>query len=141
MPAYTYEMPEKATAIAVLINVCAGLEAERVFGLIDTGSTQSCISQELADKMNLASVKTASFTGMNNEKIVASLYRINISIDNTIPFESVEVGSFIKGDRFEDVIIGMDILSKSDFAVTCKNGRMKFTIEYPPKHDFDFTKM
>ena len=31
MPAYTYEMPEKVTAIAVLINVYAGLEAERVF--------------------------------------------------------------------------------------------------------------
>ena len=91
--------------------------------------------------MNLASVKTASFTGMNNEKIVMNLYRINISIDNTILFENIEVGSFIKGDRFEDIIIGMDILSKSDFAVTSKNGWMKFTIEYPQKHDFDFTKM
>lgn len=40
----------------------------------------------------------------------------------------------------EQMILGMDILSKCDFAITNKNDGTEFTIAYPSKRSLDFTK-
>ena len=67
-------------------------------------------------------------------------YEVNIMIDNTIPCGNIEAGSYHRGEDFYDVIIGMDILSKCDFAITSASGHMVLTMEYPSKRNLDFTK-
>jgi hypothetical protein len=39
-----------------------------------------------------------------------------------------------------DVLIGMDIISSGDFAVTASQGKTKFSFQYPSTHDIDFAK-
>ena len=39
-----------------------------------------------------------------------------------------------------DVLIGMDIISQGDFAITASQGETKFTFQIPSTHDIDFVK-
>ena len=38
-----------------------------------------------------------------------------------------------------DVLIGMDVISMGDFAVTARNGCTKFSFQIPSTHDIDFS--
>ena len=141
MAAYTFnDIPAGANTIGVLVNVYANFTRALVLGIIDTGCSNTCISDELAEKMSLISCGTQPFSVVGGETIDANCYIANITIDNTIPCGDIEVGSYQKADAFYDVIIGMDILSKCDFAITSVNGHMKLTMAYPSKRDLDFTK-
>ena len=39
-----------------------------------------------------------------------------------------------------DVLIGMDVISMGDFAVTARNGCTKFSFQIPSTHDIDFSE-
>jgi len=37
-----------------------------------------------------------------------------------------------------DILIGMDIINKGDFAISNRNGKTMFSFRYPSMTDFDF---
>lgn len=141
MAAYTFDgIPAGATTIGVLVNVYASFVRERVLGIIDTGSSTTCISHELADTMGLQSLGKEPYTDVNNVTEDVDTYNVDITIDDTIHCGVLHVGSYTREKSFYDVIIGMDILSKCDFAITSASGHMVLTMEYPSKRNLDFTK-
>lgn len=141
MAAYTFnDIPAGSLTIGVLVNVYARFTRKLVSGIIDTGCSHTCISEELAEKMSLVSLGKVEYSMVGNVKQKVNHYKVNIVIDNTIPCGDIEAGSYHKGDAFYDVIIGMDILSKCDFAITSASGHMVLTMEYPSKRNLDFTK-
>ena len=141
MAAYTFDgIPAGALTIGILVDVYANFARKCVTGIIDTGCSNTCISEELAGIMELHPCGHTEYTVVGGDKVSVNKYMVNIMIVNTIPCGDIEAGSYHKGSDFYDVIIGMDILSKCDFAVTSANGHMKLTMEYPSKRDLDFTK-
>lgn len=141
MAVYTFnDVPAGSLTIGVLVNVYANFTRKLVSGIIDTGCSHTCISEELAEKMSLISLGKVEYSMVGDAKQKVNCYKANIMIDNTIPCGDIEVGSYHKGDAFYDVIIGMDILSKCDFAITSASGHMVLTMEYPSKRNLDFTK-
>jgi hypothetical protein len=63
-------------------------------------------------------------------------YMIDIHLVNGISFPSLHVteGKFTD----TDVLIGMDIISQGDFAITAPEGKTKFSFQVPSTHDIDF---
>lgn len=141
MAVYTFnDIPEGSLTIGILVNVYANFTRALVMGIMDTGCSHTCISEELAEKMSLPSLGKVPYSVVGGVKQEVDCYEVNIMIDNTIPCGDIDAGSYHKGEDFYDVIIGMDILSKCDFAITSASGHMVLTMEYPSKRNLDFTK-
>lgn len=108
--------------------------------LVDTGANSSCISKRLASACQLrpvSALKMISAHGMS----IAQVYEVSISLPNDTVFSSLSVVE-VEGSRLFDVIIGMDILSKSDFAFSLNNNESCFSMRIPSKKEvIDFTKM
>ena len=103
----------------------------------DTGAMRSVISTEVVKILGLLPVGQAKVYHTNGVSIVKT-YLIDILLPNAIEFSTVLVTEGILGDT--DVLIGMDIISKGDFAVTGSNGKTKFSFQVPSTHDIDFSK-
>ena len=107
--------------------------------LIDTGANRSCISTRLASACRLDYTELANMRSAQG-LITVPIYDVDISLPGGIEFFDIEILEFIGGSDF-DVIIGMDILSQGDIALTNANGEMLFSMRVPPaQNHVDFTK-
>lgn len=103
--------------------------------LWDTGATNSCISQSVVDAcglkpMGMANVHTA------NGPCRSEVYLINLRLPNNVGFRNVRVtNQELLG---APVIIGMDVISQGDFAVTNLNRKTKFSFRFPSRSHIDF---
>ncbi len=105
----------------------------------DTGSTYSCISPEFAEQLNiqpLSDDKLHTSYGIIRSKVYdvdillnkQAVYTIRVAENPNIHKEGV------------DFLIGMDIISEGDFAISTSNGRTSFSFRIPSKGFIDFTK-
>lgn len=112
----------------------------KVKALIDTGANCSCISTRVISACKLqksTSVKLISAQGIS----FSSVYEADITLPNDIKFSDVSVMEIPGGSDF-DVIIGMDILSQCDIALTNAQSDMCFSIRVPPaENHIDFEKI
>ena len=104
--------------------------------LWDTGAMQSMVTQRVVDDLGLpAEGFTKVFHVGGSSKDVPQYY-INLVVLTGFHFPNLQV---VHG-RFPgtDVIIGMDITNRGDFAVSNKNGATSFSFRVPSVADFDF---
>lgn len=65
-------------------------------------------------------------------------YKVNIVLPNNIMVQMVNV---TEGDlNGAQVLIGMDIISLGDFALTHRNNGTVFSFQVPSTHEYDFVK-
>lgn len=103
----------------------------------DTGATSSVVSDRVVQECGLqpfgpAQVHHAQGTAWTEK------YIVSIFLPNNVTMEKVTVTRGIPSGA--DILIGMDIISAGDFAVTNLNGRTKFTFRIPSSADIDFVK-
>ena len=113
-----------------------------VRALWDTGATGSCISQGLARHLGLSAIDMCPVRGVTG--VVNSLvYRIDIllpSMPSSVAMSNVRVTEFMDNGSFE-IIIGMDIITQGDFAISNKDGKTTVSFRVPPSDDpIDFLK-
>lgn len=105
--------------------------------LIDTGAQGSCISRRLASACRLEQISAMKILSAQGESIVP-VYEIDFTLPNNAKFCQIPVME-ISGNKNFDIIIGMDILTKCDFAVSNPNNNLVFTMRTPPeKSPIDF---
>jgi predicted aspartyl protease len=110
---------------------------ENFNGLWDTGATNSAISRNVIDKLGLIPTGMGRVFHAGGESWVSTYY-VNIFLPNKAGIHSLRVTEGkING---ADVLIGMDIISRGDFAVCHRDGKTKFSFQIPSSHDFDFVK-
>lgn len=106
--------------------------------LWDTGSTMTVISEELASKLNLEPVgymmaETAGGRYKSNK------YVVSLSLPNRLNIENVMIASGKLGLGI-DILIGMDIITLGDFAITNYNNKTVFSFRFPSSEVIDFVK-
>lgn len=105
----------------------------------DTGSTYSCISPEFAKQLKLQSLsddKLHTSYGI----IQSKLYDVNVLINKQVVYNvRVAENPNIHKEGI-DFLIGMDIISEGDFAISSYNGETCFSFRIPSKGLIDFTK-
>jgi hypothetical protein len=108
------------------------------FGALwDTGATGSVISEKAVMSLGLKSTGKAIVYHANGRSNV-NTYSINILLPNNVSFRALKVTEGVLEGI--DMLIGMDIISKGDFAVTTSKGRTKFSFQIPSTHDTDYVK-
>lgn len=103
----------------------------------DTGANGSVITEKVAKALKMIPIdvqKVVGIKGFTFEKI----YSIDIYLLNDIKIPAITVSECKKLAGEYDVLIGMDIISKGDFAVSNFNGKTVFTFRVPSKETFDF---
>lgn len=110
--------------------------------LWDTGATASCISDKVATSLGLISTGMKRISGVSGPDVVPT-FIVNIGLPNRVCVKEVEVAqarfSSDKGSNF-DLLIGMDIITLGDFAVTNYRGKTVFSFRTPSMLNIDFVK-
>ena len=93
-----------------------------------TGATNSVITERVVAECNLVPTGQVRLEGINSSHI-ANTYVVSILLHGMVlfPVLTVTEGDFTGAD----VLIGMDIISRGDFAVTNKDGETAFMYRYP----------
>lgn len=105
-------------------------------GIWDTGASMTTISTRIAEELNLIPCGKAVSNTANGKNIV-DLYVVSVELPNNVLIENVQVAS---GNLTEDTdfLIGMDIISQGDFAVTNAENKTVFSYRYPSCETIDY---
>ena len=103
----------------------------------DTGATNTVISEKVVKECNLipTGITKVSTAGGVME---AGVYVIDIILPDNVEINNLIVIEGKLGDT--DVLVGMDIITRGDFAVSNYNGQLRFTYREPSLQPIDFVK-
>lgn len=104
----------------------------------DTGATNTVISEKVIKECNLIPTGIAKVMTANGI-MDAGVYVINITLPDNVEINNLKVTEGKLGDN-TDVLVGMDIITRGDFAVSNYNGQLKFTYREPSMQPIDFVK-
>lgn len=106
----------------------------------DTGSTISCISSEFVMKYNISPKGIAQNVTVIDGKIKSNVYPVEILINNSLymPVDA-SINPVIHSTGI-DFLIGVDIISGCDFAISTDENNICFSLRYPSRGLIDFTK-
>lgn len=104
----------------------------------DTGATNTVISNRVANEMKLIPIGMVTVSTANG---VAEAYKyiISLVLPNKLVIEDIEVTSGNLGEGV-DLLIGMDIISLGDFAITNVNNKTVFSFRFPSCKTVDYCK-
>lgn len=111
------------------------------YGLWDTGATDSVITKSSAEKLGLIPTSKATVNGVHGQKDV-NVYYVNITLNNnniTLDTKVTECEE-LSADHSVGMIIGMNIISQGDFAITNMGGQTVMTFRTPSLQVIDFVK-
>ncbi len=106
--------------------------------LWDTGATSTCVTPNVLASVQLPQVgirQCGDPSGVRNRRVfLGCLY-----LPNQVYFDRIEL---IEVDQIAgaDMLIGMDIISLGDFAITGSQGKTVFSYQYPSQERIDFVQ-
>jgi hypothetical protein len=118
---------------AVKAELIAG--AKKYMGIWDTGATNSVISQKVIDECALKPIGMTMVQSATESKLCET-FLVAFVLPNKVLVPSIRATKGWPGDC--DVLIGMDIISGGDFAVTNYKGKTTFSFRLPSLEEIDF---
>lgn len=144
--AFTKKHPGLARQLLTSCSICEGYATVPKTGaptlmqfraLWDTGATGTVISPKVVADLGLKSVQKSNMTHADGT-VEVDVYVINIRLPNGVGFSMVPVlCSNITGT---DVLIGMDIISQGDFALTNVGKKTVFSFRVPSVETIDYVQ-
>lgn len=111
---------------------------KKFLGIWDTGATHTMITKNVVSECNLAPTGRVMVQTAGGSQQVLT-YFVNIGLPNMVQIPQIRVSEgILDGDA--DVLIGMDIISHGDFAITNKNGETTFSFRIPSITEIDFVR-
>ncbi len=103
----------------------------------DTGATASVITEKIISECGLKPISVAKVHGANGEYLT-EVYLISLLLPNRVGFNVLRVTKGrLPGDC--DMLVGMDVISQGDFAVTNYGQKTCFSFRCPSLERIDFT--
>lgn len=107
--------------------------------LWDTGATGSCICKGLARHLDLTPIDMCNVRGVSGIS-QSNVFLIDILLPSNFTISNVRVSEFLDNGAFE-IIIGMDIITLGDFAISNKDKKTIVSFRTPPANfPIDFIK-
>ena len=110
--------------------------SRRYRSLWDTGATLSMITIRVVEDLNLRTDGNITLRHAGGQAKGVPIFYVNLLLYNNVEITDLRVG--LVDIRDSDVIIGMDIINRGDFAVSNRNGATSFSYRIPSVEDFDF---
>lgn len=106
-------------------------------GLWDTGATGCAITKKVADAIGAIPTGIVRVGSVHGPADVNE-YVVNLHLPNQITISEVEVTELCD-EAGCDVLIGMDVMVRGDFAVSNYGGKTYFTFRVPSMENSDYT--
>ena len=147
--AFTLNEEKCLSSIITPVSIQQAYELCRIYHLVyqqanvralwDTGAESSCISQGLARHLGLKTIDMCQVCSVTDVK-PSPVYMIDILLPSNVTINNVRVSEFLDNGSFE-IIIGMDIITLGDFAVSNKDRKTIVSFRIPPSDNpIDFVK-
>lgn len=104
----------------------------------DTGATNSVITQRVVDTVHLQPVGMTLVQGVHSEEM-SEVYLVNVGLLNGVGVPHIRATKGILATGV-DVLIGMDIITIGDFAITNQGGNTVFSFCAPSHRCLDFVQ-
>ena len=111
--------------------------AKKFVAIWDTGATGTVINQKVINECGLKPIGIAEVSTANDKRL-SSVYFVSIFLPNRVFFPQLRVTEGTISEA--DVLIGMDIITRGDFAVTNSDGRTTFSYRWPSTERIDFVE-
>lgn len=112
----------------------------QVVALWDTGATNTCISQKVVQDLSLIATGKATMTTPSSQSDERSTYLVDIVLPNNVKVnDHVVIDSDIDNQNI-GMLIGMDIITMGDFAVSNFNNQTIFTFRIPSECKTDYVQ-
>jgi len=104
----------------------------------DTAATSTVITPRVIDDLGLLSTGTVKVT-TSGGPFKSTVYRIALVLASRIGISNLKVteAPIVKGI---DVLIGMDVITLGDFAISNAGGKTTFSFRSPSVEEIDFNK-
>ena len=103
----------------------------------DTGAMSTTISPAIVEKLGLDSFGRVEMHHAYGDAVVDT-HVINLLLPNKMEVKTLQVMEGAMTDV--DILIGMDVITLCDFAITNKDGKTIFSLDVPSCHRTDYTK-
>jgi hypothetical protein len=104
----------------------------------DTGATNSVITQQVVTAVSLQPIGMTLVQGVHSTEM-SEVYLVNVGLLNGVGVPQVRVTKGILSPGV-DVLIGMDIITIGDFAITNRGGITVFSFCAPTQRCLDFVQ-
>lgn len=111
-------------------------KAKEYVGIWDTGATNSVISQKVVDECGLKPIGIKKVHTAGGDHL-CEVFLVSIFLPNKVVIPSISVTKAVSLAGC-DVLIGMDIISQGDFAITHNDGKTMFSFRLPSMGAIDF---
>lgn len=111
---------------------------DKLIAVWDTGATGTTITRDLAQRLQLDEIGEVEIHGVTGSEICRR-FLVSLHLPNRVIIPELEVTD-CAGDIGCEVLIGMDVISLGDFAVSNFLGGTTFTFRIPSVERIDFTK-
>lgn len=104
----------------------------------DTGATSTSITPNVVSQCGLKPTGMINMSTANGMRR-AETFIVNVALQNGMVVEQVNVAVSELAPGI-DVLIGMDIITLGDFAITNRNGRTVFSFRVPSQAEYDYVR-
>ncbi|MGH8128276.1 MAG: retropepsin-like aspartic protease [Gammaproteobacteria bacterium] len=104
----------------------------------DTGAMACVISQQVVDACKLKPIGMTQVRGVHGVK-TAEIYLVSVYLPSHVCCVNVKVTKGDLGDG-PQILIGMDIISRGDFAITTEHGKTVMSFRMPSVKCIDFVE-
>jgi|ERR1017187_1749776 hypothetical protein len=112
--------------------------SEKTHGIWDTGATGSAITISLAQKLGLTKIGSAKVKGVHGIKY-KNVYGVKLVLNSQVEFIlPVTECDGLTDDGSAEFLIGMDVISKGDFAISNFQGQTTMSFRVPSIQRIDF---
>lgn len=108
-------------------------------GIWDTGATGTAITQKIVTELKLSPTGKTSVSTAKGLATNVDTFLVNIGLPNNFWVIGI-TATLADLSPDTDLLIGMDIISLGDFAITNNNGKTRMTFRIPSLRNIDFVE-
>jgi hypothetical protein len=123
----------------IYIHIPGSPQNATVKAIWDTGATSSVITKDVARQLNLIATGMTQM-GTANGVIPTKTYTVDIALPNRLMIQQIIVSEVDALSSGCHALIGMDIITLGDFAVTSHKGITCMSFRVPSGHEIDYVK-
>lgn len=112
------------------------IDSTKCLAIWDSGATSSIITRKVIETLDLKPVGMCQVVGIHGSEYEYTYY-VNLMVPGEMKFHTIEV---TEGDLDDvDVLIGMDVISQGDLAISNGNSETVFSFRSPAKNPIIFS--
>ena len=120
-------------------HICINDKLIPIKALWDTGSSESVISSNLVNTLSLRSIGSALLNG-TSLSCKTNIYEVILLLAEKQRISLQVTASPQIGESGIDLLIGLDVISMCDFAISTNDENLCMSVRFPSQGLIDFTK-